>query len=71
MANRFTVCSEREREREREREKEKERVLSPFIIRINTSIVEVPYVLCTRGDQKVRGKELLNRIAFVDCNENE
>ena len=26
--------------------------------------------LYTRGDQKVRGKVLLNRIAFIDCNEN-
>ena len=26
--------------------------------------------LYTRGDQKVRGKVLLNRIAFNDCNEN-
>ena len=25
---------------------------------------------CTRGDQKVRRKVLLNRIAFIDCNEN-
>ena len=25
---------------------------------------------CTRGDQKVRGKGLLNRIAFIDSNEN-
>ena len=24
----------------------------------------------TRGDQKVRGKVLLNRIALIDCNEN-
>ena len=24
----------------------------------------------TRGDQKVRGKVLLNRIAFIDCSEN-
>ena len=24
----------------------------------------------TRGDQKVHGKVLLNRIAFIDCNEN-
>ena len=24
----------------------------------------------TRGDQKVRGKVLLNHIAFIDCNEN-
>ena len=24
----------------------------------------------TRGDQKVRGKVLLNRIAFIDFNEN-
>ena len=24
----------------------------------------------TRGDQKVRGKVPLNRIAFIDCNEN-
>ena len=24
----------------------------------------------TRGDQKVRGKVLLNRIAFIHCNEN-
>ena len=28
------------------------------------------YMLHTRGDQKVRGKVLLNRIAFIDCNEN-
>ena len=26
--------------------------------------------LCTRGDQIARGKVLLNRIAFIDCNEN-
>ena len=26
--------------------------------------------LLTRGDQKVQGKVLLNRIAFIDCNEN-
>ena len=26
--------------------------------------------LCTRGDQKVRGKVLLYHIAFIDCNEN-
>ena len=25
---------------------------------------------CTRGNQKVRGKVLFNRIAFIDCNEN-
>ena len=25
---------------------------------------------CTRGDQKVRGKMPLNRIAFIDCNDN-
>ena len=25
---------------------------------------------CRRGDQKVRGKVLLNRITFIDCNEN-
>ena len=24
----------------------------------------------TRGDQKVRGKVLLHRIALIDCNEN-
>ena len=24
----------------------------------------------TRGDQKVSGKVLLNRIAFINCNEN-
>ena len=24
---------------------------------------------CTRGDQKVRGKVLLNRIVFIDCND--
>ena len=24
----------------------------------------------TRGDQKVGGKVLLHRIAFIDCNEN-
>ena len=28
------------------------------------------FVGSTRGDQKVRGKELSNRIAFIDCNEN-
>ena len=28
------------------------------------------YIMHTRGDQKVRGKVLLNRIAFIDCNEN-
>ena len=27
-------------------------------------------ITCTRGDQKVCGKVLLNRIAFNDCNEN-
>ena len=27
-------------------------------------------ILDTRGDQKVRGKVLLNRIAYIDCNEN-
>ena len=26
--------------------------------------------LRTMGDQKVRGKVLLNRIAFIGCNEN-
>ena len=25
---------------------------------------------CTRGDQKIRGKVLLNRIAFIDRNKN-
>ena len=25
---------------------------------------------CTRGDQKVRGKVILNRNTFIDCNEN-
>ena len=24
----------------------------------------------TRGDPEIRGKVLLNRIAFIDCNEN-
>ena len=28
------------------------------------------FSLYTRGDQKVRGKVLLNRTAFIDCNEN-
>ena len=28
------------------------------------------FVAYTRGDQKDRGKVLLNRIAFIDCNEN-
>ena len=28
------------------------------------------HVYNTRGDQKVRGKVLLNRIALIDCNEN-
>ena len=28
------------------------------------------FFIYTRGDQKVRGKVLLNRIAFIDCNEN-
>ena len=27
-------------------------------------------LIYTRGDQKVRGKVLLHRIAFIDCNEN-
>ena len=27
-------------------------------------------LIYTRGDQKVRGKVLLNRIALIDCNEN-
>ena len=27
-------------------------------------------IRCTRGNQKIRGKVLLNRIAFIDCNEN-
>ena len=27
-------------------------------------------IICTRGDQKIRGKVLLNRIAFIDFNEN-
>ena len=26
--------------------------------------------ICTMGDQKVHGKVLLNRISFIDCNEN-
>ena len=28
------------------------------------------FIECTRRDQKVRGKVLLNRIAFIDFNEN-
>ena len=28
------------------------------------------YPIITRGEQKFRGKELLNHIAFIDCNEN-
>ena len=28
------------------------------------------YIIYTRGDQKVRGKVLLNCIAFIDFNEN-
>ena len=27
-------------------------------------------IITARGDQKVRGKNLLNHIAFIDCNEN-
>ena len=30
----------------------------------------VSIYLSTRGDQKVRGKVLINRIGFIDCNEN-
>ena len=31
----------------------------------------VSFILhCTRGDQKVCGKVLLNRIDFIDCYEN-
>ena len=27
-------------------------------------------LIYTRGDQKVRGRVLLNRAAFIDCHEN-
>ena len=36
-------------------------LISTFVIRL---------LECTRGDQKVRGKVLLNHIAFINCNEN-
>ena len=34
------------------------------------SMKKLSYAYYTRGDQKVRGKVLLNRIGFIDCNEN-
>ena len=27
-------------------------------------------IKCMRGDQKIRGKVLLNHIAYIDCKEN-
>ena len=36
----------------------------------NPDVDFVNMIAYTRGDQKVRGKVLLNRIAFIDCNEN-
>ena len=33
-------------------------------------VILFEYLLCTRGDQKVRGKVLLNHIVFINCNEN-
>ena len=36
----------------------------------SANTTEQALVVFTRGDQKVRGKVLLNRIAFIDCNEN-
>ena len=36
--------------------------MCPFI-----QVIILDFVVITRGDQKVRGKVLLNRIAFIDC----
>ena len=55
-----------------------DQILDTITDLINTAI---PYVIekhenkakkvqSTRGDQKVCGKVLLHRIAFIDCNEN-
>ena len=42
-----------------------------FIMLINVKMPTIVGILTfTRGDQKVRGKVLLNRIAYIDCNEN-
>ena len=47
-----------------------------FTLLIYVTYAHVSYVAflvvdtCTRGDQKVRGKMLFNRIAFIDFNEN-
>ena len=38
--------------------------------KLKTAHKKQPFELNTRGDQKVRGKVLLNRIASIDCNEN-
>ena len=48
------------------------KVTLPSVI-FNPEVQEQLYefnISFTRGDQKVRGKVLLNRIAFIDCNEN-
>ena len=37
---------------------------------LNISLKSITLLTSTRGDQKVRGKVLLNRITFIDCNEN-
>ena len=39
-------------------------------IHTENNIPESENSLYTRGDQKVRGKVLLNRIAFIDCHKN-
>ena len=52
--------------------------LKPLLLSINhTALLSISLLAhtiygsrCTRGDQKVRGKVLLHRIAFIDCNEN-
>ena len=40
-------------------------------IRSRKSIPMLTLVLLyTRGDPEIRGKVMLNRVAFIDCNEN-
>ena len=44
--------------------------MSIFIGEKPKQIVENVFSTTTRGDLEIRGKMLLNRVAFIDCNEN-
>ena len=48
----------------------KGKVLHKRTVCIYSFVSKISTGTFTRGDQKVRGKVLLNRIAFIDCNEN-